>query len=642
MHAVEVGDKLIPSQNPSGSGFVDVKVNSEDDIQVCFDDRMNVLLGIDVENLGTDSIRNLQLGWYLASDQLGQTNWSGTIAPNSSMEIPLSSLSFNFSGVYNVVIWAHQSGTDVNSLNDTAVITIVIDPPFIFDELHDTVVCANQFLPLSLSSGINSYSWNDGSVGNHNVIYEPGQYVVTVTDADGCMAIDSMTVTQFLAPAALLPGDTVICEGQIILPLVTQNFVSYQWNGGDTVPNVTISEEGVYILNVQDVHGCNYTDSLQVSIQPSPTPALPSQVSFCEGDSTLLAVANTYNSYQWSNGASGSMISTTVPGTYYVTVTGISGCLGFDTIDVLMNPLPNVDFPNSQMCNNEPIVIDIGWYADINWSNGDSVQNPLITQPGVYVVTVSDLNDCSSMDSVTVINNNVSVSLGPDKILCQNQSHYIFLNGYDTYLWDDGGTSATHFLGAGGIYSVTVSTNGCSASDEIEVIEIENPISDFDMNLDLVNKVVDFTNLSDNFTNVSWDFNDGTSSSLVSPVHTYANYGLYQVTLTVSNECDTSTIVQNLGLFPLDNLGLVKQEELSIYPTLAQDMVYLKLGNAKWNEVRYVVYDVSGKVLLNKTLINPKSDQAYQVDVSRFASGSYFMKVISSDELLGVQQFLKQ
>ncbi|MBP7120556.1 MAG: SBBP repeat-containing protein, partial [Methanolinea sp.] len=60
---------------------------------------------------------------------------------------------------------------------------------------------------------------------------------------------------------------------------------------------------------------------------------------------------------------------------------------------------------------------------------------------------------------------------------------------------------------------------------------------------------VEFTDTSlNNPTQWFWNFGDGTTSPLQHPIHTYAAYGDYNVTLTVSNICGSFTITRNLNI----------------------------------------------------------------------------------------------
>jgi PKD repeat protein len=74
-----------------------------------------------------------------------------------------------------------------------------------------------------------------------------------------------------------------------------------------------------------------------------------------------------------------------------------------------------------------------------------------------------------------------------------------------------------------------------------------DPVAQFEYSIDTANIEVTFTNNSENATEYQWEFGDGNTSTEEAPTHTYAEYGSYDVTLTVTNEDgatdnETSTI----------------------------------------------------------------------------------------------------
>jgi PKD repeat protein len=75
-------------------------------------------------------------------------------------------------------------------------------------------------------------------------------------------------------------------------------------------------------------------------------------------------------------------------------------------------------------------------------------------------------------------------------------------------------------------------------------------ISGFTFTVDAIDfKKVTFTNASQNYSSVSWDFGDGSNSSELNPVHSYAAVGNYTVTLTATNdEGDTDISTQVVGI----------------------------------------------------------------------------------------------
>ena len=94
-----------------------------------------------------------------------------------------------------------------------------------------------------------------------------------------------------------------------------------------------------------------------------------------------------------------------------------------------------------------------------------------------------------------------------------------------------------------GVYDVilTVSNSaGSNTSTQTSFITVNGmPTSSFGFNV--VGKDVTFTNTSDNYTTIGWDFGDGNTSDQTDPMHTYAADGAYTVVLTTTNECGTTT-----------------------------------------------------------------------------------------------------
>lgn len=129
-------------------------------------------------------------------------------------------------------------------------------------------------------------------------------------------------------------------------------------------------------------------------------------------------------------------------------------------------------------------------------------------------------------------------------------------------LWDfgDGETSTkinpTHTYAEDGDYTVTltataaVGANSDMMSKTISVLEV-NPTANFTFEID--DKTVTFSNTSERAVSYAWDFGDGETSTEENPIHFYAEYGEYSITLTttgVDNSTPatvTKTLVLELG-----------------------------------------------------------------------------------------------
>lgn len=192
------------------------------------------------------------------------------------------------------------------------------------------------------------------------------------------------------------------------------------------------------------------------------------------------------------------------------------------------------------------------------WDFGDgfttNAQNPLphsYASPGTYVIslTMSDTSTCNLTRTVsqtirfdsTVISatlSNQNVCLGNPITFNANGSNVI------TYSWDFGDNTTSnlptpsHTYTAVGNYTVTLIVHNpdiCIKSDTLTIIVIVSaqPTVSFDYSPGFArNEPVHFTNQSTGATTYSWNFGDGTLSSLINPIHEFVSSGTYNVCLT--------------------------------------------------------------------------------------------------------------
>ena len=138
-----------------------------------------------------------------------------------------------------------------------------------------------------------------------------------------------------------------------------------------------------------------------------------------------------------------------------------------------------------------------------------------------------------------------------------------------SWLWDfgDGNTSTdqnpVHIYSTPGIYNVTLSAtnaNGYTAVSKVYkvIATVPAPVADFTSDKVTGDPllVVQFTDAStNNPTNWSWDFGDGSTSTLQHPSHTYSQYGYFTVSLTATNSTGFNTVskyryISVLGALP--------------------------------------------------------------------------------------------
>ena len=183
--------------------------------------------------------------------------------------------------------------------------------------------------------------------------------------------------------------------------------------------------------------------------------------------------------FLWSNGQPTEDLQQLAGGTYSVTVTADDGCTNTATFDII-NTNSNFSFigditPNTS-CTLPNGAIDLtvsppGTYSFL-WSSGASAEDLQNLSQGIYGVTVSDINNCSTVASFSVGDSLLipvtTALLSP--ATCNGSNGAIDLNVTpaigNTYLWSNGSTNEDLSNLSPGNYSVTVTgANGCVSSD---------------------------------------------------------------------------------------------------------------------------------------------------------------------------------
>ena len=342
------------------------------------------------------------------------------------------------------------------------------------------------------------------------------------------------------------------------------------------------------------------TGSVTVTVNPIPVMNPVTSVVVCPGDAVVIpsfTSTPTGATFNWTNTNSSIGLASTgtdniasftavnsgtnpVSGTVTVIPT-LNGCVGSSqsfTIGVANNPLANAG-TDVNVCLNAVTGNQIG-VSPVNgmtysWSpttglSGATVANPTVSTATAgtttYTLTVTNAAGCSSTDDVTVIVNPLPViNFGSDIVEgCAPLSVTFTNNSANSVncVWTfEGGGSATgcgqvtHVFNTPGTFDVTLTmtdNNGCSntltQTDMITVYPVV--IASFGVD-HITTSVIDpefhFTNNSQNATDYTWYFGDGSTSSVTNPTHSYGDDpAVYHVELVATNNsgcADTATIV---------------------------------------------------------------------------------------------------
>ena len=375
----------------------------------------------------------------------------------------------NAAGVYSVTV------TDVNgcTANDAVTVGLFSNPTVNLGP--NTNICVGNTILLDAGAGFSQYNWNTGATTQTLTVTLPGIYAVTVTNANGCEASDTVIVGQFPQPVINLGNDTTLCGGGL-LPLVAQGgFISYLWNTGSTAQNIIATLGGTYWVEGTDANGCIARDTIVIISVPNPVVVLNNQ-QICANETALIDAGPGFASYVWNTGSNSQFIQTNVPGNYSVVVTDQFGCTGTDnmSLTVFANPIVNLG-PDPQVCQGGSIILDAGaGFTGYAWSNGATSQTISVSFPGQYFVVITDGNGCEDSDTVNVtFFPEPLVNIGPDVTLCDGVAHTF--NGppaMTSYNWSTGGTGQNETItpiAAGSISLTVTDANGCTNTDQADI-----------------------------------------------------------------------------------------------------------------------------------------------------------------------------
>jgi gliding motility-associated-like protein len=148
------------------------------------------------------------------------------------------------------------------AVSNTINIAVFGDPIVTLD--HSNKLCTGATKQLDAGSFI-SYIWDNGSTERIRPINNIGTYYVTVTDNNGCKGSDTTKITTLLPlPSDFMPLDTSICSYNSIVLIAQTGFSSYLWNTGSSLSSITISQPGLYWLEVTDNNNCRRKDTVTV------------------------------------------------------------------------------------------------------------------------------------------------------------------------------------------------------------------------------------------------------------------------------------------------------------------------------------------------------------------------------------------
>ena len=263
-----------------------------------------------------------------------------------------------------------------------------------------------------------------------------------------------------------------------------QSPFDYLWSNGNTNQTATGLAAGTYGITITDVNGCTKDTSVTLTQPPILNISITPSIISCFGNSNATAVANSTGgippySYLWSNGQTNQTATSLSGGiNYSVTITDANNCTANQTIIISQPPIISLSAVTDNIScnglNNGALNLTVsGGNAPYSfvWNIGSSTEDLSGLAAGNYIVTVTDFNSCSAINSFTISEPAVILITGTQvNTTCGNSNGSIDISitggtSPFNYLWSNGATTEDISGIVSGSYTVTIiDANNCSGT----------------------------------------------------------------------------------------------------------------------------------------------------------------------------------
>lgn len=438
---------------------------------------------------------------------------SGGTQPFTFMGAPVPGNNLTMNGL-SPGVYAGQI-IDANGCTANASETITEPSAIQLSEIHTNVSCfegADASITVTASGGTTPYSfeWSDMATSQNRTGLTVGSYDLTMTDINSCTETINVVITE---PNEIVVQEThqdVSCFGdtdgsiQLNPSGGTGNFV-YSWS-----PNISNNDlatqlaSGSYEVSVSDQNNCEVVTLIEI-LEPDELlniTTLTDESCFESNDgSILLNVSGGNTPYTFDFIENNDTTQSTTgdfnnlsPGMYNFIVTDFNGCKLVFNEEIQAATLLEANSISQQMscANSGDGIVDLQINGgaqpySFEWSNGRQSENIDMLYPGVYSVTISDFNGCTTelsdtineMEEIWVSTDSTvyNIKIG-DSVIINSSS---FTDGRDivSYEWEpfSGGLTCSDCssITANPIYSTEytlsiIDANGCIADTTFEIV----------------------------------------------------------------------------------------------------------------------------------------------------------------------------
>ena len=349
--------------------------------------------------------------------------------------------------------------------------------------------------------------------------------------------------------------------------------------------------------------------------------------------------------------------SPTSTATYNLVVTqGGAVCTGSGSVTITVNtPQTLTTNPSGiqNLCAGQSVSITASsGFTNYNWTSpGGVLSGPTITADlaGAFQVSATDANGCLSTAAPVTLNYSGvggSLTITPVGPIASCEGQNVVLTaqaGLSNYEWSNGATGNTLTVTETGGYSVSAeNANGCTLVSGIVNVEINSlPVASFTFAQTFTTEYeVQFTNTSSSADASLWNFGGNNTSIVGNPLFTFAFDNVWPVTLTVTNNCGTSTVTVGVNVIKTSINDLPGFNNFTVGPNPGSEFILFS-GVAQSNKnINIRIFDILGKLQMKKQ-VQVQGNFNETLNTSFLSNGMYLIEV-ESDKAVATQKWIKQ
>lgn len=474
--------------NLQPAGAVSVVVTDQNSCEVSLSAQILSSSPLSIQQVNTTEA--LCSGSATGSASLVISGNSGALTYTWSSGGNTASVSLLVPGNYQVTV------SDAAGCSDNASFTIDDATPITINSITTDVSCYGEMdasATLAASGGLSPYSvlWSDGNTNLFRLNLAEGTHLFELSDQNGCTVLDSVIVSSPDSIAGTITVTPAVCGNNSGTAAVNVTGGTlpyfYAWNNASTNASINNLAPGMVSVLVTDAIGCQRNFQAEILSEAAALVQIDilNEIScFGANDGALELVSSSPVTTNWSNSATGAIINSLSPGTYFAYTEDAGGCR--DTVNyTLVEPdeLTYTLTSQNATCSllDGSISISItggnGGYL-VNWSDGATGQQRSNIAAGNYSFTIIDSESCSvSGDTSLLAINNLSIdNLVLTDVECSgfaNGSAQVAVSGNTgniNYSWSNGETQNPAIALTAGAQSLEVSdAAGCSVDTNFTI-----------------------------------------------------------------------------------------------------------------------------------------------------------------------------